>query len=179
MMKLNNNNNSKDAKKKLIDMFNISHKILKEGDVLNMTKDLGISNWDIYEVIKSINVNNLDNVKPSLPTNIYDNMKVNISPDQHPYFESYLQDIDTNPDSVIDKRFETLYKRWKDLKYNCNILDDTIYVESIDKSRFFIIDKNSFTIKSNNDKGVNLTVFVLILIVDTINYLFDKDRLPI
>ena len=160
MMKPNdNNNNNKDAKNILIDIINRPRRILQDGDVINLAKDLGIPIWD---------------VAPSQPANIYNNIKV-VSTEPQSHSEISISDLYDELKMPKPELFETLYKRWKELNFICNILGDTVYVESMDKSKFFIINENSFTIKSNNDKGVTLNLFTLQVICDTIDYLLIKN----
>jgi hypothetical protein len=160
-MKLNDNikKNYKDAKDVLINIINRPHKIMQDGDVIDLAKDLGIPIWD---------------VTPSEPANIYNNIKV-VSTEPQSRSEISISDLYDELKMPKPELFETLYKRWKELNFICNILGDTVYVESMDKSKFFIINENSFTIKSNNDKGVTLNLFTLQVICDTIDYLLIKN----
>lgn len=153
MMNPNNNNNNK-----LIEHLKVSPRILTKEEFANLYKDLNRSDCNGA----SISTNNLDNVH------------VDISPDIRPCFESYTDNIFTQLKIPKYETFETLYELWKNLNYICTILDDTIYVESTDKSKFFIINRDSFTIKSNNDKGITLDLFILQMILDTIDYLNNK-----
>lgn len=163
MMKLNDDikKNYKDAKSLLIDIINKQPRILQEGDVIDLAKDLGIPIWDACDPKQSSNVS-------------YDNVKV-VSTEPQSRSEISISDLYDELKMPKPELFETLYKRWKELNFICNILGDTVYVESMDKSKFFIINENSFTIKSNNDKGVTLNLFTLQVICDTIDYLLLKN----
>ena len=138
MMNPNNNNNkNKDAKSLLIDIINKQPRIIQEGDVIDLAKNSGILIWDAL---------------PSKPANIYDNIKIVSTEPQsrsEDFISSIMDDLETELKIPKNNIFESLYKRWKDLNFICNVLDNTVYVESMDKSKFFIINENSFTIKSN------------------------------